>query len=146
MNKFFNHSKSSARLRFFLLIVFFLIFWIIAAMLLHPENPLTNSSNNLIPGGPRFNPFIVQMVDILKKFFAWDTLARLCVLILGFVIARYLAMRYLSDLYDIDQLKSISRFLTRITFGWKFNSKIGFRNNNDLKSFPELVDLQKLLS
>jgi hypothetical protein len=118
-----------------------LIFWIITAILLHPDNPISNSSNNLIPGGPRFNPVIGQMVNILKKFIAWDTLARLCLLILGFIIARYLTLRFLSDLYDVDQLNAITRFLIRITFGWKFNSKIGFQNGHDLKSFPELVNI-----
>lgn len=138
MTRLLAFSKASARLRLGLLIVFFLTFWLAVAFLLHPEQAVQNPSTYLIPGGPRSNLLFMQITDLLKRFVALDTLARLGILVIGFLLARTLATHFLSRIYDLDNLNACHRFLTRSTFGLNLHLTLNRQNVKLLAAFPEI--------
>lgn len=141
MTKLSAFSKASARLRFSLLILFFLLFWLVTAFLLHPEHPIQNPSSYLIPGGPRSNLLLMQFANFFKRFVAMDTLARVCVLALGYILARMYAVHFLSHLYYLDQLDACHRFLSRLIFGMHLRVSLNRRDGDLLAAFPEIKKL-----
>lgn len=120
-----TESKSthrSARFRLVLTIFVFLLLWTLLAFLLHP-GPINLNPVNLIPGGPRSSPFLLGLMGVMEKYVALDTLARLSLLIIGFLLAWQASVHFLNDIYDFKSLETASHILGKQVYGLGYKSQ-----------------------